>query len=162
MEEKEPLLVSSAPEEAAREIRTMVANGVTWADSRKRRFRRSASAVRLLSLVLTALSTIVLGVQDLNVWADLAFSMVAVTTAINALEPFFNWRSRWVLMEEAQYRLNRILDEIDYFLMKAERGNIDIAQLDSYFKRHEMVWEEISSRWLQQRLLDRKEPTQDS
>ena len=42
--------------------------------------------------------------QDLDFWSGLGFSLVALVTVINAVEPFFNWRSRWVLMEEAQYR----------------------------------------------------------
>jgi hypothetical protein len=37
--------------------------------------------------------------------------MVAAVTLISALEPFLNWRSRWALMEETQYRLHRIRDE---------------------------------------------------
>jgi hypothetical protein len=41
---------------------------------------------------------------------------VASVTVLGALETFFNWRSRLVLMEEAQYRLNRLRDEIDYYL----------------------------------------------
>ena len=40
---------------------------------------------------------------------------------ISALEPFFNWRSRWILMEEAQYRLQRIRDELEYLRVWVSR-----------------------------------------
>jgi hypothetical protein len=48
----------------------------------------------------------------------LAFSLVAAGTLVNAVEPFFNWRSRWNLMERTQYRLQRIRDELEYLLVK--------------------------------------------
>jgi hypothetical protein len=61
---------------------------------------------RIVSLVLAVASTIILGLQQLNFWTGLAFSFVAVGTLVSAVEPFFNWRSRWILMEEAQYKPN--------------------------------------------------------
>jgi hypothetical protein len=76
-----------------------------WADSRKARFRRSASRVNLASLVLAALATVVLGIEAIPGRSWVALPPVATVTVLGALEPFFNWRSRWVLMEEAQYRL---------------------------------------------------------
>jgi hypothetical protein len=48
--------------------------------------------------------------------AAIALPMVALVTVIGGLEAYFNWRSLWVLMEETQYRLNRIRDEMDYYL----------------------------------------------
>ena len=52
------------------------------------KFRRSASAIRVLSLVLAVASTIILGLQQLNFWTGLAFSFVAVGTLVSAVEPF--------------------------------------------------------------------------
>jgi Protein of unknown function (DUF4231) len=91
-----------APREVAARLQGHVADGITWARRRKAKFRRSASAIRVLSLVLAVASTIILGLQQLNFWTGLAFSFVAVGTLVSAVEPFFNWRSRWILMEEAQ------------------------------------------------------------
>jgi hypothetical protein len=59
------------------------------------------------SLILSGASTIILGLQNLDFWTELGFSLVAIATRVNALEPFFAWRSRWVLMEETQYRFYR-------------------------------------------------------
>jgi drug/metabolite transporter (DMT)-like permease len=103
-----------APQQVAARLQGQVGDGIAWARRRKARFRRSASAIRMLSLVLAVTSTIILGLQHLNFWTGLAFSLVAVGTLVSAVEPFFNWRSRWILMEEAQYKLQRIRDELDY------------------------------------------------
>ena len=81
-------------------FRDLVSADMDWADSRKTRFRRAASRVKIASLVLAALSTVVLGINAIPANAAIALPMVATVTALGALETFFNWRSRWVLMEE--------------------------------------------------------------
>ncbi|WP_156313144.1 hypothetical protein [Micromonospora sp. HK10] len=47
-----------------------------WADSRKTRFRRAASRVKIASLVLAALSTVVLGINAIPANAAIALPMV--------------------------------------------------------------------------------------
>ena len=91
---------------------------------------------------------LILGLQQLNFWTGLAFSLVAVGTLVNAVEPFFNWRSRWILMEEAQYRLQRIHDELDYHLLKTPSADVAFDDLDSYFERLQGVWTDTSERWV--------------
>jgi len=51
-----------SPREIAVHFRDLVSADMDWADSRKVRFRRSASRVKLWSLILAGLSTVVLGV----------------------------------------------------------------------------------------------------
>ena len=92
------------PYETLLELKRWVVRANGYADNRKNKFRRLATMVKLMSLALSAVATVILGLQDLDFWTGLAFSLVALTTVVNAVEPFFNWRSRWVLMEEARYR----------------------------------------------------------
>jgi hypothetical protein len=140
-----------APHDVALRLQGQVGDGITWARHRKARFRRSASAIRVLSLALAAGSTIILGLQHLNLWTGLAFSLVAVGTLVNAVEPFFNWRSRWILMEEAQYRLQRIRDELEYLLLKTPSPDVKFDDLDPFFERIQGVWTDTSERWLEYR-----------
>ncbi|MGO9144368.1 MAG: DUF4231 domain-containing protein [Streptosporangiaceae bacterium] len=139
------------PHDVALRLQGQVADGITWARRRKARFRRSASAIRVLILVLAAGSTIILGLQHLTFWTGLAFSLVAIGTLVNALEPFFNWRSRWILMEEAQYRLQRIGDELEYLLLKTPSPDVKFDDLDPFFERLQGVWTDTSERWLEYR-----------
>jgi Protein of unknown function (DUF4231) len=137
-----------APHQVAVRMQGQVSDGITWARRRKAKFRRSASGIRILSLVLAVSSTIILGLQQLNFWTGLAFSFVAVGTLVSAVEPFFNWRSRWILMEEAQYKLRRIQEELEYYLMKTPAADVTLDDLDPYFERLQGVWTETSERWL--------------
>jgi hypothetical protein len=52
--------------------------------------------------------------QDLDFWTGLGFALIALATAENTFEPFFAWRSRWVLMEEAQYEFYRLRDDATF------------------------------------------------
>jgi hypothetical protein len=103
-EQREPP-VGLSPFETLLELERWIVRANSYADSRKNKFRFLATVVKLLSLALSAVATVILGLQDLDFWAGLAFSLVALTTVINAVEPFFNWRARWVLMEEARVSL---------------------------------------------------------
>jgi hypothetical protein len=122
-----------------------------YARSRKGRYRRRSSIVKVCALMLSATSTIILGWQDLDFWSGLAFSLVALTTIVNALEPFFAWRSRWVLMEETQYRLYRLRDDLSYYVAGRQPNELDIATINQMFDDYQRIWDQLGNRWLEYR-----------
>lgn len=144
-----PSRTGLSPYETASLLREWIISGNGYARSRKVLFRGWASSTRLLSLLLGAASTVILGLQDLDAWTGLAFALVAVVTVVNAVEPFFNWRSRWVLMEETQYRFYRLQDDLDYFLAKKSPEELQFADVDPFFTRYQEIWDDISRRWLE-------------
>ncbi|MFD4130451.1 SLATT domain-containing protein [Streptomyces globisporus] len=105
---------------------------------------------------LSAASTIILGLQSLNTWASLAFALVALGTLLGAVEPFFNWRSRWVLMEETQYRFQRLADDLEYLVASTAPEELTYAQLGQIFNRYQIIWDDLSRAWLEHR----REPAQ--
>jgi hypothetical protein len=78
-------------------------------------------------VILTRSSTIILGVQNLNVWAGLGFTLVASATALAAIEPFFSWRSRWLLMKEQVHKFYRLRDDIIMAVARRETTNYQTA-----------------------------------
>jgi len=141
------------PREVAVHFRDLVSADMDWADSRKVRFRRSATRVKVASLVLAALSTVILGIEVIPGRSWVALPIVAAVTVLGSLETFFNWRSRWVLMEEAQYRLNRLRDEIDYYLTVTPSAQVERETLDRFFAEQQLIWEDVSRRWIEFRSL---------
>lgn len=139
-------------------FRDLVSADMDWADSRKTRFRRSSSRTRLASLVLAALSTVVLGIEAIPERSWVALPLVATVTVLGGLESFFNWRSRWVLMEEAQYRLNRLRDEIDYYLTVTQPEAVERAVIDRFFADQQLIWSDVSHRWIEFRSLGTAQP----
>ena len=140
-----------SPSELAQDLVTLIDQGNAYARSRKNRFRSSSSVVKMVSLGLTVASTIILGLQKLNVWTGIAFSLVAVVTAVNTLEPFFAWRSRWVLMEEAQYKFYRLRDELTYYISANQPDQLDGSKLHAMFDVYLQIWDQLSNRWMEVR-----------
>lgn len=138
-----------SPLELAQDLLSRIERGNTYARTRKRRFRRSSAAVRLATLALLVASTVILGLQDLDFWAGLGFSLVAVVTVVNTLEPFFAWRSRWVLMEEAQYQFYRLRDELTYYIAATEPSDLKPAKIKELFGEYQLIWDQLSKRWLE-------------
>ncbi|OJF15207.1 SLATT domain-containing protein [Couchioplanes caeruleus] len=136
-----------APIELAQDLLSRIERANTYARTRKRRFRRSSAVVRLTTLALLVASTIILGLQDLDFWAGLGFSLVAVVTVVNTLEPFFAWRSRWVLMEETQYQFYRLRDELTYYIASTEPSQVDPAKIKSMFDEYQNIWDQLGKRW---------------
>ncbi len=143
-------------------FRDLVSADMDWADSRKIRFRRRASVVKIVSLILTAASTVVLGIPSIPARASIALPMVAAVAALATAETFFNWRSRWVLMEETQYRLNRLRDEMDYYLVVTPAADIDAQRLALFFADQQAIWSDVSQRWIAFRKLEQPGPTEGS
>lgn len=137
------------PFELAQDLVARIEQGNAYARARKNRFRSSSSVVRMVSLILTVTSTIILGLQKLNVWTGIAFALVAVVTAVNTLEPFFAWRSRWVLMEEAQYKFYRLRDELTYYIAANQPDQLDESKLRAMFDEYQGIWHQLSNRWLE-------------
>jgi hypothetical protein len=139
------------PPELALDILSRIEQGNQYARSRKRRFRARSSAVRVVSLMLSVTSTIILGLQTLNTWTGVAFALVAVVTTVNALEPFFAWRDRWVLMEDTQYRFYRLRDELTYYISATKPDQLDERRLREVFDEYQGVWDQLGSRWMEYR-----------
>lgn len=136
-------------------LQAKIAEALSYSRTRRRRFRRGSIAVRLVSLTLSGASTVILGLQNLTFWAGLAFSLVAITTVLAAVEPFFNWRSRWVLMEEMQARLHRLNNDLAYVVVKTGTDSLAQDQLDPFFERLQGIWDETSAAWVEYRKSDK-------
>ncbi|MGC5288191.1 SLATT domain-containing protein [Micromonospora sp. DT231] len=135
--------------EALTTFRELVSADMEWADSRKTRFRRRSTWSKGLSLGLTALSTVVLGIPQIPFNASIALPMVAVVTLLGSLEFFHNWRSRWILMEETRYRLNRLRDEIDYLLVANPPDGLTREHIDRFFADQQQIWADVSRQWVE-------------
>jgi hypothetical protein len=157
MKESDPPIQSAVPAsglttaELAHDLLSRIERGNTYARSRKNRFRYRSSVVKLASLVLSVTSTIILGLQELNVWTGIAFSLVAIVTVVNTLEPFFAWRSRWVLMEDTQYRFYRLRDELTYYIAATRQDQLDETRIRAMFDEYQQIWDQLGSRWMEYR-----------
>ncbi|MET9959914.1 DUF4231 domain-containing protein [Streptomyces sp. NPDC006326] len=143
--------VGLSPREAAALLLDKIRQGSGYTRGKKKRFARSASVTKMATLVLSAASTVILGLQNLNAWAGLALACVALVTLLGAVEPFFNWRSRWVLMEEAQYRFQRLADDLEYLVASTAADELTFDQLGEVYGQYQTIWDDLSRTWLEHR-----------
>ncbi|MEV1058335.1 SLATT domain-containing protein [Micromonospora chalcea] len=147
------------PRQAIVGFREVIDVDLEWADLRKKRYRRRAVSTKVASLVLAALSTVALGVNLGGHGRALALPMVAAVTVLAGIEPYMSWRSRWVSMEETRYELNRLRDEIDYYLVTTSAGDQDQEQLRIFFADQQRIWRAVSKQWREFRASDAAAPT---
>ncbi|WP_234367441.1 MULTISPECIES: DUF4231 domain-containing protein [Streptomyces] len=143
--------VGLSPREVAALLLDKIRQGNGYARGKKKRFSRSAAVTKVATLVLSAASTVILGLQNLNTWAGLALACVALVTLLGAVEPFFNWRSRWVLMEEAQYRFQRLADDLEYLVASTAADELTFDHLNEIFGQYQAIWGDLSRTWLEHR-----------
>jgi hypothetical protein len=136
-----------SPYETAVYLRGQILRSVRYCQVRKKRFRICSSGIKLISLAISAAATIILGLQNLTLWAGLGFSLVALVTVINAVEPFFNWRSRWLLAEDAQSRFYRIEEDLEYLVATCSKENLQMGNVDELYRRHQENWRNFSEKW---------------
>jgi hypothetical protein len=142
------------PRETIIAFRDLVSRHMAWADSRKARFRRRASAVKISSLALTAAATVVLGIGASSFGATVALPLVAMVTLLTAIDGYFGWRPRWVLMQETQTRLNSLWDNMDYYLVTSAAGAEDRTALERFQREEHNIWTEVDRRWVAAYKLD--------
>jgi hypothetical protein len=139
------------PLELAQDLLSRIDRGNEYARSRKKRFRSRSATVRLISLLLTVASTIILGLQELNVWTGTAFAFIAIVTTVSSLESFFAWRSRWVLMEETQSRFYSLRDDLTYYIASNKPDQLEESRIRQFFDSYQQTWDQLSNRWMEYR-----------
>ena len=135
-----------APADLAKDVLSRIDRGNDYARSRKRWFRRCSTAAKALALAMSGASTVILGFQNLNFWTGAGFVLVALLTVVNTLEPFFAWRSRWVLLEETLYRFYRVRDELSFYLAATPADQLDRARIGEMFDEYQRIWDALGAR----------------
>jgi len=51
-------------------------------------------------------------------------------------------------MEEAQYRLNRLRDDIDYYVITTPPPELEEERLKKFFLEQQATWNDVSRRWI--------------
>ncbi|MEV6100790.1 SLATT domain-containing protein, partial [Nocardia sp. NPDC051981] len=135
--------------ELATYVRMQISAANDYTRRRKRGFRLRSVTLRVTIVAFSAASTIILGLRRLDPsWTGTAFALVAVVTAVSALEPFFAWRQLWVVMEEASYRFHRLADELEFYVATTAPDELDSQCIRDIFDEYQQIWDKLSTRWL--------------
>jgi hypothetical protein len=150
-EPTDALAAGLSPFDLATRIRTNLYSAKSYARWRRKSWRIMASGTHMLGLALSAAATVILGVAELTGPAQWGFIFSALVTTLGAIEPFFNWRSRWVLAEEALANWHRIDDDLTMYVADTNENDLDRARIMGFHDEYCLVWEQFNNQWLDQR-----------
>jgi Protein of unknown function (DUF4231) len=143
--------------EKAKLIESKIEDALDYLNNKLTYNKKRASFVKILSIILSGLLTIFLGLQNTGFDTYLknaAFAMGTIVTLLNALEPFFNFRAVWVENEVALSSLFRLRDDFQFFMAGADIENLDYAQLSVFLDRYKTIWNEFNKNVVRYRKSD--------
>jgi hypothetical protein len=135
----------------ARYIQTRVLAARAYTGSRRRVWRLGASWTHMSTLALSAAATIVLGVSQRDGFGHAAFALSALVTTAAAIEPFYNFRSRWVLAEEILADWYRLEEQLTMYLASTEAAKVDRAEILGFDAEYDRIWQRFSEQWVHHR-----------
>ena len=142
------LATELSPLELANSVRSQFYKDRNFLRMKRRRWAIGAIAIRVLALGLSGAATILLGLSELSGPAAWGFALSAVVTLVTALEPFFNFRSRWVSADEALARWHRAEEELALYVATTPENAIERAKVVAFDDVRRDEWARFSQDWL--------------
>lgn len=149
--EAKPLPTGMTPLELANFVRRQYYKDRNYLRLKRRRWSIGAIFIRLVALGLSGAATIILGLSQLSGTAALGFALSAVVTLVTALEPFFNFRSRWVSADEALARWHRAEEELTLYTATRLDSALTIDAIAQFDQMRRDEWSRFSQDWLSDR-----------
>ncbi|WP_263426471.1 SLATT domain-containing protein [Nocardioides mangrovi] len=118
---------------------------------RRSRWRLFASVTKFGALALSAAATILLGFAELDHLAAAGFVCTALVTTIGAIEPYFNWRSRWIMAEEAMHDWYALEQKLIWYVGMSAEQDLDPSKIAKIDQERRAVWDRFGQQWLEQR-----------
>ncbi|MGZ0069401.1 SLATT domain-containing protein [Microbacterium arborescens] len=118
---------------------------------RRRGWAFGAVVFRLTAVLLSGLATIMLGLADLSGLAAWGFALSAVVTLVTALEPFFNFRARWVSADQALARWHRDEEELTTYVATRPEERLKVEDVIRFDDARREAWAQFSRDWLAER-----------
>lgn len=148
-----PLAAGLGTFDLAEMVRTRLYEDRAYARWRRKTWRRQASVTRLATLACSATATILIGLSGTNdvTLKNVGFVFSALVTTVAAIEPYFNWRSRWVMSEEALGRWHEIEESLSLYVAETQEADLDRERILAFDRSRREVWSAFNQQWIEQR-----------
>lgn len=145
------LEVHLSPLELANSVRKQFYKDRNYLRMKRRRWAIGAVSIRLIALALSASATILLGLSELSGPAAWGFALSALVTSVTALEPFFNFRSRWISADEALARWHRAEEELTLYVAMTPASALERGRVVEFDNARREEWVRFGQDWLSDR-----------
>lgn len=144
LEPAHPLLPGLKPLELADMVRQRVREDREYAQARRWMWRNLASGSMVLTLLLSAATTIALGLANLGPLGTLGFICSALVTVMIGIEPLFDWRARRASAEEALTAWHQLEDSLEIYVASTPASQLDQQVILDFDRDRRQVWSRFS------------------
>src|SRR5262249_30830912 len=117
--------------------------------------KRAALGYKIMAVCFAATITILLGVRVdaplTDIFRDVALVLGAMTTVVNAIDAFYDYRSLWIRRTLLLARLSSLRREVLYYALQPERGEIHTKKLGEFLNRLDQILEDDLQNWMRLR-----------
>ena len=118
--------------------------------------KRRALGYKAIAVCFSAAITILLGVRVVDgtlieIFRDVALVLGAMTTVVNAIDAFYDYRSLWVRRTLLVARLSSLRREVLFYALQPEQGELHARKLDEFRKRLDQILDDDLQDWLKLR-----------
>lgn len=122
-----------------------------WARIRRDVWSARSTLLRVLLFALSVLAIVFLGIAKLDGFAIVGFICTAASTAVAALEGFFNWRSRWIASDAALAEWHALEEALTLYVATNDEDSMEVGRILEFDELRRAAWSELSQTWLTQR-----------
>jgi hypothetical protein len=138
------LVAGLKPFDLADLVRQRLVNDRDYAQGRRWVWRNLSSASMVLSLLLSAGTTIVLGLAHLGPLGTLGFIFSALVTVMIAIEPVFDWRAHQTSADQALAAWHQLEDNLAIYVASTPAKDLDLEVILSFDADRREVWSRFS------------------
>ncbi|HEX3898361.1 MAG TPA: hypothetical protein VHW74_04265 [Mycobacteriales bacterium] len=139
-----PLVAGLKPFDLADMVRLRLIEDKDYARNRRWVWRNLASGSMVLSLLLSATTTIVLGLANLGPLGTLGFICSALVTVMIAIEPLFDWRARQASAVEALAAWDHLEENLAIYVASTPASQLDQQVILDFDRDRRTVWSRFS------------------
>lgn len=157
--EQQATLADTTAQQKADWLRKKIKESIEDTRRNKKTNQNRASYIKVSIIVLSGAATILLGLQIAGLeesFRNIAFALGATVTLLNALEPFFNFRSLWVEHEVALAGFHRLQDKLEFYLEGVEPTQLSRKEIDKFHDEYQEIWQNFGKAWISYRKSDKE------
>lgn len=142
-------------EEALSNLKSRLEYHIAAFSQRRKRDKAKAFRYKIITLALTLIATLALGIEWSTTLSSMAKQIAFVATALvsflTGLDLYFNHKGLWVQFTITRNELYKINDDLEYQVEKLGADNLEDNQLDDYHRRIQKALDDCNSWWVGER-----------
>ncbi|EDZ49186.1 DUF4231 domain-containing protein [Bacillus cereus] len=126
-----------------------VNDSIEFFDGRRNKNKKKAFILKILSVIASALITVLLGLKSLNnnILSDITLVLAAGVTVFNGIDSFYNHRGLWEKDVRTLCSLRELQRNIEYYIIGEKENELSLEVLDGFQNSLQIILREDINTW---------------